>query len=190
MVFKGEEKQEELLAKIRREEEENRARILAEKMGFPYLDLAFTPIESDALKLIPKERAEKANAAIINKEFKILHFITLNTDDKETQLLINDLQKSGYTIKIFIVSENSLKKALGAYPLTEEVKKITGQVEVSNEILADFQKRISNIEDLKQALEGLFKAKASQIVEAVLAGALILKASDIHFEPEKENVRV
>jgi len=190
MVFKGEEKQEELLTKVRREEEENRAKLLAEKMDFSYLDLAFIPIESDALKLVPKEKAEKAKAVIINKEFKTLHLAVLNPDDKETQSLIAELQKSGYAIKIFIVSESSLKKALSHYPPIKKTKEITGQVEISDEVLINLQREISDIKTLQQVLENLFKAKASQIVEAILAGALILKASDIHFEPEKEKVRI
>ena len=41
MPFKGEEKQKEFLAKVRQKEEENRAKLLAEKAGFPYLNLAF-----------------------------------------------------------------------------------------------------------------------------------------------------
>ena len=190
MVFKGEQKEKELLIKVRREEEENRAKLLAEKVDFPYLNLAFIPIESDALKLIPKEKAEKTKAVIINREVKTLHLAVLNPDDKETQSLIAELQKSGYTVKIFIVSQNSLQKALSHYPPLKETKEIIGQVEISNEALANLQKEISDIKTLQQVLENLFKAKASQIVEAILAGALILKASDIHFEPEKEKVRV
>lgn len=190
MVFKGEQKEEEFLIKVRREEEENRAKLLAEKANFPYLNLAFIPIESDALKLIPKEKAEKTKVAIINREVKTLHLAVLNPDDKETQSLIAELQKSGYAIKIFIVSKNSLQKAFSHYPPFEEPKKITGQVEISDKILTNLQKEISNIKALQQVLENLFKSKASQIVEAVLAGALILKVSDIHFEPEKEKVRV
>jgi len=190
MVFKGEQKEKELLIKVRREEEENRAKLLAEKVDFPYLNLAFIPIESDALKLIPKEKAEKTKAVIINREVKTLHLAVLNPDDKETQSLIAELQKSGYMIKIFIVSQNSLQKALSHYPPLKETKEIIGQVEISNEALANLQKEISDIKTLQQVLENLFKAKASQIVEAILAGALILKASDIHFEPEKEKVRV
>ena len=190
MVFKGEQKEKELLIKVRREEEENRAKLLAEKVDFPYLNLAFIPIESDALKLIPKEKAEKTKAVIINREVKTLHLAVLNPDDKETQSLIAELQKSGHTVKIFIVSQNSLQKALSHYPPLKETKEIIGQVEISNEALANLQKEISDIKTLQQVLENLFKAKASQIVEAILAGALILKASDIHFEPEKEKVRV
>lgn len=190
MVFKGEEKQEELLAKVRREEEEGRAKFLAEKTDFPYLDLSFVPIESDALELVPKERALKANAVAINEEYKILRLGVLNPGDRETQLLVSDLQKSGYEVNIFVISENSFKKAISHYSSLETVKEITGQVEISSDVLADLQKKITGIKTLQKVLEGLFEAKASQIVEAVLAGALILRASDIHFEPEKSNVRV
>ena len=190
MPFIAEEKQKEFLTKVRREEEETRAKLLAEKVNFPYLNLAFTPIESDALKLIPKEKALKAKAAVINRKVKTLNLVVLNPDDKETQSLIAELEKSGYAIKIFIVSKKSLEKALSYYAPSKELKEITGQVKISDKILTDFQKEIADIKALEQVLGNLFKAKASQIVEAVLAGALILKASDIHFEPESEKVRV
>ena len=189
MVFKEEQKQEELLVKVRREEEEGRAKLLAEKTGLPYLNLAFVPIESDALTLISKEMAEKAKVAVINREAKVLHLVVLNPDNKETQSIIAELQKSGYATKTFIVSENGLKKALSYYPPPGTIKEITGQVEISNKVLENFQKEISDIKTLRQILENSFQARASQIVEIILAGALILKASDIHFEPEENKIR-
>ena len=190
MVFKGEEKEIEFLTKVRHEEEENRAKLFAEKVNFPYINLAFIPIETDALRIISKERSRQAKVAIINSEAKILQLAVLNPDNKETQSLIAELEKSGYTIKIFIVSEKSLEKALAQYPASAGVKEITGQVEISSEILANFQKEINSVEDLKKILENSFKEKASQIVEVIFGGALTLKASDIHFEPEKEKIRI
>ena len=185
-----EEKQKEFLTKVRREEEEDRAKLLAKKTDFPYLNLSFIPIESDALILIPKEKSEAAQAAIINREAKILHLAILNPDDKETQALIAELQKEGYAIKVFVVSPTSLTKAFSEYPPPRETKEITGLVKISNERLTKFQKEISSINDLKKIAEKVFSSKATDIVEAVLAGALILKASDVHFEPEKDTVRI
>jgi len=189
MIFQ-EEKQKELLAKVRREEEENRAHLLAEKTDFPYLNLSFIPIEADALVLISKKRAEKAQAVIINREVKTLHLAVLNPDDEETQLLIAELQKKGYAIKVFIISKTSFKKALDSYPPPKEIKEITGRVEISEKNLSQFRKEISDIDGFKKVSEGLFESRATDIVEAALAGALILKASDIHFEPEKEKIRL
>ena len=190
MVFEKEEKQEEFLAKVRHEEEENRAKILAEKMNFPYLNLAFIPIDTDAMSLIPKEKAEAAKAVIINREVKTLHIAVLNPDDKETQSLISELQKEGYAIKIFVISQTSFKRALSHYPSYRETKEITGRVEISNEGLTRFQKEIADLESFKKIAGHLFESKATEIVEAALAGALILKSSDIHFEPEKDTIRL
>jgi len=168
-MFKGEEKQEDLLIKVRRREEEARAKLLAEKMNFPYLDLAFIPIETDALKL---------------------RLAVSDPENPAARLLIKELQVAGYSIKIFIVSETGLKKALSHYPPPELDKEITGQVQISNNLLSNFQKQIIGVKDLKTTIAGLFEAKTSQIIEALLAGALILKASDIHLEPEEATVRI
>ncbi len=190
MPFKGEEKQKEFLAKVQREEEENRAKLLAEKLGFHYLNLSFVPIEQDALIIISKELSETAKAAIINKEARLLQLVALNPDGKEVQLLIADLEKNGFIVKLFVVSENSLKKALSQYPLREEVKEITGMVKIAGDALTRLKKEVVNVKNLKETLENLFKAKASEIIEAILAGALINKASDVHFEPEKDKIRI
>src|SRR3989344_6037783 len=185
-----EEKQKEFLAKVRHEEEENRAKLLAEKFGFHYLNLSFVPIEQDALVIISKELSESAKTAIINKEAKLLQMVTTSPNGKEIQSLIADLEKNGFVIKLFVVSEKSLKKALSQYPLREEVKEITGTVKIAGDALIRFKKEIVNAKNFKEILENLFKAKATEIIEAILAGALINKASDIHFEPEKDKIRI
>ncbi len=189
-IFKGEEKERELVTKVRREEEEERAEILAEKTGLPYINLSFIPIDGDALKLAPKERLEKCLSAIFNREGKILSVGAISPDGEATQSLVADLEKSGYKIKLFVISENSLKKALAAYPATAEIKEIAGQVGISEEAIGRFQKEISGAEALEKVLEKSFGGQASQTVEAILAGALILKASDIHFEPEENKIRI
>ena len=185
-----EEKQKEFLAKVRQEEEENRAKLLAEKLGFPYLNLSFIPIEEDALVMISKELSESAKAAVINKEAKLLQLVALNPDGKEVQALIATLEKQGFIVKVFVVSETSLKKAMSRYPSREIVKEITGAVKISDEALTKLKKEITGIAALKGTLEKLFESRASEIIEAVLAGALITKASDVHFEPEKDKIRV
>jgi len=190
MTLGEEKKQEEFLEKVHREEEENRAKQLAEKTDFPYLNLSAVPIDSDALKLISKEKTEKAKAAIINSKVKTLHLAVLDPTNKETQALVAELQKTGYTVKIFVISQTNFKKALSHYPPLREAVEITGQVEISKEGLIRFQKEIVDLESFKKIAEHLFESKATEIVEAALAGALILKSSDIHFEPEKDTIRL
>lgn len=189
-MFKDEEKQKEFLAKVRQKEEENRAKLLAEKLGFPYLNLSFAPIEQDALNIISKELSESAKAAIINKEANRLQIIAVSPDAQEVQSLVANLEKNGFVVKIFVVSSNSLKKALSQYHPKKEVKEITGTVKISSNALIQFKKEIVNTKALKEILEKLFASRVSEIIEAVLAGALITKASDIHLEPEKDKIRI
>ena len=185
-----EEKQKELLAKVRQEEEENRAKLFAEKTGFSYLNLSFAPIEDDALALIDKKQSENAKVAVIGRESKILSLAATNPDSKETQTIIAELQKNGYSVKIFVVSQTSFQKALLHYPSPREAKEIAGQVEISKQNLSRFQEEITGIESFRTVTEKLFESRATEIVEAALAGALILRASDIHLEPEKESIRL
>lgn len=190
MTFKEKEKEKEFLAKVRQEEEESRAKLLAEKLGLPYLNLTFIPIEQDALTVIPKKNSEIIRAIIINKDAKLLQLVAVNPDDQKVQLLVAELEKKGFSVKIFVVSETSLRKALSKYPEQKDVKEITGAVQISDHLLDRFKEEITDVAMLKEILERLFKTEASKIVEAILAGALIIKASDIHFEPEKGKIRI
>lgn len=190
MTETREEEQKSLLGKVRRQEEENRARILADQRGFPYINLSFIPIETDALAILPKAKTQATKVAIINQEVKTLRLAVLDPDSADVQAVINELEKKGYNVKIFIVSQSSLEKAWDQYPLQREKKEITGEVSITRSSFEKFQVEIKNLDVFKNTLEKLYAGAATQIVEAVLAGALVLNASDIHFEPEKEAVRL
>ena len=65
-----EKEQKAKLEEIRRQEEEARAKYLAAKLNLPYVNLAIIPIDVDAIKLIPEEKAKEAKTAIIQKKGK------------------------------------------------------------------------------------------------------------------------
>ncbi|OGD30780.1 hypothetical protein A2833_02680 [Candidatus Azambacteria bacterium RIFCSPHIGHO2_01_FULL_44_55] len=82
-----------------------------------------------------------------------------------------------------------MEKAWNQYPAEREEKEITGEVAITKLVFDKLQTEIKNLNVFKAILEKLFIGGATQLVEAVLAGAMVLDASDIHFEPEKEAVR-
>jgi general secretion pathway protein E len=68
-----------------------------------------------------------------------------------------------------------------------EREKITGQVEISAEKSARLQKKIKNISQLGDEVSSFLDRNATEILGIILAGAIIINASDIHIEPgEKE----
>ena len=58
----------------------------------------------------------------------------------------------------------------------------------------EFRKKIERIQDIQkmvtEALEGNKIHKISRLLEIILAGAIAIKASDIHIEPEKDRGRL
>ncbi|OGI87866.1 hypothetical protein A2906_02055 [Candidatus Nomurabacteria bacterium RIFCSPLOWO2_01_FULL_37_25] len=69
-----------------------------------------------------------------------------------------------------------------------------GGLEISGEILRDTAKNINHIQDIEklviEALEGNKIHKISRLLEIILAGAIAIRASDVHIEPEKERGRL
>jgi type II secretory ATPase GspE/PulE/Tfp pilus assembly ATPase PilB-like protein len=64
-------------------------------------------------------------------------------------------------------------------------EKITGAVKIS---LDEF-KTITNLYLYKKAIEEKLAAKTTELLEVILAGAILLDSSDLHIEPEENQVR-
>lgn len=181
---------EEELAAVREHEEEDVARILSEKYGIPYADLAMKQIDNDALRIIPEAKAREAEAVAFAKAAKVLSLAVHNPNNPALAKLSDDLAAREYSLKTFLVSEKSLNKALARYSelsLTTESK--PGIFTINQETLSKLTRENATREVLRQTLDTSVAEKSldrvSRIFEVILAGALALRASDIHFEPEE-----
>ncbi|MFH1611900.1 MAG: GspE/PulE family protein [bacterium] len=183
-------KLQEKIIELRAEQEKERAELLAKKLNLPYLDLKITPIDANALILIPEKQARQAKLAVIQKKGKKIFVVAQNPESPETKQIITDLEKSGYTISLFVSSLISLKKAWAIYSEApkEPEKKIAGKVEIEKDILTSLQKKIKKADDIKTEIEKVPAMQASLIVEILLSGSLATDASDIHLEATKENI--
>lgn len=181
-----EKKTEKKLEEIQRQGEENRAKDLASELGFNYIDLRTAPIDETALLLATKEESQKAKAVIVQKKQKELYITALNPKLKETKSLIEKLEKQGYQTKILIVSQSNLEKAQQRYEdLTIRKTEITKTAEIDIEELKKIQKQIVSVKDLKEKISKP-DLTATQLLNMIMASALKLEASDIHFENEAE----
>jgi type II secretory ATPase GspE/PulE/Tfp pilus assembly ATPase PilB-like protein len=71
-----------------------------------------------------------------------------------------------------------------------EREKITGQVEISFKKSSELQEKIKNIGHLKEKIEETLTGSATEILSVILAGAIVLNASDIHIEPEEKQAKL
>lgn len=195
MVDFDEDKQNIRLKELRKKEEEDFVQAAAASRGLQYFNLSGVPIDTDALELMPEAEARDAQMAAFQLIDKKLAVAVINPDNEKTKTAIQKLQAAGYTITPFLSSHNSLERALGHYADVTVVKETKGgSFDISSEEIEKILQSLHTVGDIKKSIEELLNAKTgfktTRIIEILLAGALNVKASDIHIEPEQEAVRL
>jgi len=72
----------------------------------------------------------------------------------------------------------------------ETAKRITGQVEISEDIIVEVQKEVKHIPSFKEYVEKSLDKNTTELLGVILFGAINLNASDIHLEPEENQVQL
>ena len=181
------------LLKIRREAEERDAQRKAEKLGFSYLDLKTTPINIEALSLIPEEKSKSVKAAAVEIKEKKVILTAYDPSNDETKNIIKNLESEGYALSIYVVSLSTLNHIWDFYKFVSVGQKsITGKIEIHEDKFIELEKNLSSIEAIKKALNEINKegAYTGEVLEIILAGALSNRASDIHLESEEKNIKI
>ncbi|MFZ3020458.1 MAG: GspE/PulE family protein [Minisyncoccia bacterium] len=191
----NEEKQLQKVDILKKHEEEDLARALSEKYDIGYLDLTLQPINIDALRIIKEDVARAGELAVFNEIDKRIDVGVLSPNNPKTVEAIENLKKEGYIPSLFLVSHQSLKKVWDMYKeMSYSFETRSGALDISNEQIVDLLKQATSLKDITALIEEVLAAKKSyrisRILEIILAGALATKASDVHLEPEEENVRL
>ncbi len=183
----------DILAKARKEAEERDAQKRALKAKRPYLNLALIPVETDALSLVPEEKAREAQVAGIEYKGNNVVLAVYDPEEAKTQLVIKELESKGLKLKIFVVSLTSLQRAWDFYKyVVKKSAPITGRIDVDKERIAALLNKLTKLEKVKEEIKNFDfkKFPTAQILEIILAGALASRASDIHFEPAEKKTKL
>jgi len=194
IVF-DEDKQNRKLTDLHHKEEEDLVQMLAGKYNVEYVNLLVTPINTDALRLTQEAVARDAQLApyaIINKRIKIA---TRNPQDQKVTALLESLKTKGYEPEIHIASTQSLEKAWKMYTdLSFAYESKAGSLEISSDEITAIIDQAKSLPAVISILETTTATKksyrVSHILETIVAGALAVNASDIHFEPEESYIRL
>lgn len=177
------------------QEAEDLAQILSSKYGIPYIDLNTISINTDALRLIDEPVARDSKIAAFQMTGKKVSLAILSPANPKVEPVLNFLKERDYIPVPYLASERSLERAWSRYG---EISKATaskaGLVDISKELLAEILHETKGVEDVKRQIKELTKDNKTQgvsrILEIIIAGALATKASDIHIEPQEEQVRL
>lgn len=183
------------VAFLKKREEEELAQVLSHKYGVEYVDLSLVAINSDALRLIPEAEAKDDEAIVFGMVGKKLSLAVRAPQNPKALALVQKLEERGYTVTVFMTSQESLGRGYSRYAdLSFATESKAGVFEISPaeiELLLEKVKTSQDISGLIQETVDVKKAyRITRIIEVILAGALALGASDVHFEPEELAVRL
>ncbi len=171
---------------IQKIEEESQA--AAQKSGLPYVNLKTFPIDTNAVLTVDEKDARNGQLAVISKTGQNLKIAVSDSQNQQTQAELAKLTAQGYAFGLVIVSPLSLETAWLRYREKKEHPEEThGVVTIKEEALSNLEKQIKDIADLKERLTSL---PITKVLDILIAGALKIKASDIHFEPEEKTIRL
>jgi len=184
-------KLQEKLKEVRRQAEERLAQKEASDLGFPYIDLNPVPIQVDALALVSEEQAKAAQLATVLLRQNDVVLAALNPKSAPVQKVVESLKKDGHNALLFVCSFSSLQLAWNSYQyVVKEKTEITGRVSIEVGEIESARSAFSRLADVQGAIAAFNNPATSKIFEVVLAGALAIKASDIHLEPSETASRL
>jgi type IV pilus assembly protein PilB len=167
--------------------EDNVRRMQAYVLGIPFVDLKNKKIPFETLSIIPEPVARNHNIVAYKQSEDTLEVAMLDTDDlsaidfikKKVQLKIKPRLTDTESIKTAIIQyQKSLKAEFG--DLIQ--KDSTALKTISEEMSGDLSEN-----DLKKAAEDL---PVVRIVDTLLKHAILQGASDIHIEPQEQELLV
>jgi type IV pilus assembly protein PilB len=181
------------LAKLRREGEERAAQRLAATLGIPYADLSKVPVALDAIRLLEEKEAKDAGVATIELNARAVALAAVDPQAPAVKSIAEALHAKNYEVKTVVVSPSSLHAAWQFYKFVKPPEAdITGKINIAKERLEELHTKLLSLDDLHGEIGKIdFNAFSPQtLIEAILAGATALRASDIHTEAEKEKAKI
>ncbi len=172
---------------INRELEEKSALKRAQDLKLPYVNIAKTPLNLDFLKLIAIEEAKVSRVIPFFKVGNKVRVAVEDTTNPETNKTIENLKQKGFEVMVNLASKSGITEALDIYDQSESYKKIDIIEKVEEKEIKTYEKEIENLAELPAKIKPL---PAEQALNLINISAMKTKASDVHYEPEKEAVRV
>lgn len=166
------------------------------KQNSPALNVATRNLKNvdvpgKVLEYIPRESAEHYRVVPISVKDGVLEVGALDPNDLETHDALNFISsRIGMPYKLFLISQDDFEFVLEKYKgLSGEVTKALSELESELSAPASQETKGAKAKEPSEA-KIVEDAPVTKIVATILSYASEGKASDIHIEPTRDNVRV
>ena len=155
------------------------ARALAEQLGLPLADLGQADLDKDAVALLPERVAREAQAIPLADVEGLMQVALADPTDENRKVVLDALKRE---TQFFLAPANQVRRALdAAYRATEEVGRLVQAFEASatgSTRTAEPQADLSS------------DAPVVRVVNSIITQALRDRASDVHIEPQDQEIRI
>ncbi len=174
--------------------------------GVPVEHVGDDAISFDTLKIIPEESARHYRVVPLSLHEGVLHVGVLDPDNVDMLDALNFIStREGVPFKVYLISSSDYEKVLAMYHGTAgAVSMALSELETAESVTSsgqydDSAGRGEEIDDLDSAIAAASskggqdiheEAPITKIVSTVLRSAIDARASDIHIEPGREQLRV
>ena len=161
---------------------EDVAKVRADALGIPYMELTLEKIDKDVVALIPQETLVKYKTMPLFKDDQVFTIGMVNPENIEALDHIQRIRATE-TIDVVLVSEKAFLKVLNEC------------FEVSSNLVGDILngidiKNVAEVSEEKNLIELSEEAPIVKLVNVIIAQAAKERASDVHIEPESDSLRV
>ena len=173
---------EELLTEQGAIDSEQLSRATAERYGLDYIDLALFNVDMGAANLVPAKSARRHQ--VLPVSFIDESTLLLAMADPTNLLALDDVQMAtGLNCAVAVASANDIEGVI--------TKLSTMQSTVADAIAQDDEESLqegpAEITDLRASAQD---GPVIKLVNSILGQAVSEKASDIHFEPDDDDMRI
>ena len=182
------EKLEHKMEKMEVGSKEQEAEQISAALGLPYINLVGFAIRPDALRLIEEEKAMELKTLCFLYTGPELRIGSVNPQDDGIKQLAFELGERYKTHAVlYKITEDSFTHAVRLYNTLPKIREIVKGVQIKEEELVEYQKRMDNLEAIGTILK---QASITDVLAIVVAAALKLGSSDIHIEAEEKGIAV
>jgi type IV pilus assembly protein PilB len=163
------------------------AALVAKEMGVPFIDVADYTVDKEVLKLIPKDLASKHTVMPL---FKVGSSLTVAMADPSDIVVIDELHaKSNCDIDAVLGIASAIGTAIDTYyGVKGDIEQIVE--DISEEDMNKMLEKLQQSQDVKDSSQLAEEAPLIRLVNLLIVQAVKEKASDIHIEPDEDQLRV
>ncbi len=152
--------------------DDNLGKIIAEALGFEFIDLSTVAIDPEVVNIIPKVMAKAQKAVVFERTKELVKLAMVNPGNLTVINLVE--KKTGQEVQPYYTTQDNLDDAMAGY-----------QQGIQKEFSTIIQENLSQAKNAKAEDLPIIK-----IVDTIIEYAQENKASDIHIEPGEDKTLI